>query len=507
MSGSADWPRTMAAPAGPRMARTPGRRPNRRATPRARRPTTMIRVPDRCRRTPRGGPVPRADGYVMGSLGHDFILPPMPPERCDGHRAQGQRVQEQRDQDPASGPARSCVPAIYTTDPDDYGDENQIPDIGNTFSTAWFRIPGRREDRRQGRLPAHAALELHHLFDGRRAARRDRRRRHRSRRRLVQPVPCRRAARRHAAPLQLRDRQRRSAQPAPAQYGLHPRPGRMPRSACTCATTCPTAASTGPAASALPQVAAALWPDGKVLTEAAACAATDAPLRGKQVPLTVPKKLWMALNSLPWRPADRTPAHAFEVEPHGQVLQPRAPDPGPSFPAGCPAAAWPWRRAASGATSSTRYGYTYLSQAYGKVYVVHGKMPRTPRTWDGDPAPMDQDADMRYWSICTSTAPPVGQHGGLRPRRERARSTLDQQGNFNVVVIARAPDRPANATEKCGVAWMEYGNGDGIPGGSQDFGAVINRHTHVNPEVQEQLVRRDEARQRTRSDGQLPAAT
>jgi hypothetical protein len=31
--------------------------------------------------TPRGGPVPRADGYVMGSLGNDFILPPMPPER------------------------------------------------------------------------------------------------------------------------------------------------------------------------------------------------------------------------------------------------------------------------------------------------------------------------------------------------------------------------------------------------------------------------------------------
>ena len=56
----------------------------------------------------------------------------------------------------------------------------------------------------------------------------------------------------------------------------------------------------------------------------------------------------------------------------------------------------------------TRYGFTYLSQAYGKVYVVHGKMPSTPRTWDGDPAPMNQDADMRYWSLCTSTAPPIG---------------------------------------------------------------------------------------------------
>ena len=28
---------------------------------------------------------------------------------------------------------------------------------------------------------------------------------------------------------------------------------------------------------------------------------------------------------------------------------------------------------------------------------------------------------------------------------------------------------------------MEYGTGDGIPGGSPDFGAVINRNTFVNP--------------------------
>jgi hypothetical protein len=49
------------------------------------------------------------------------------------------------------------------------------------------------------------------------------------------------------------------------------------------------------------------------------------------------------------------------------------------------------------------------------------------------------------------------------------------------VVVTRGPDRPTNATDKCGVAWMEWGNGDGIPGGSQQYGAIINRHTHVNP--------------------------
>ncbi len=29
--------------------------------------------------------------------------------------------------------------------------------------------------------------------------------------------------------------------------------------------------------------------------------------------------------------------------------------------------------------------------------------------------------------------------------------------------------------------WMEWGNGDGIPGGSSDYCSIINRHTLVNP--------------------------
>jgi hypothetical protein len=106
-------------------------------------------------------------------------------------------------------------------------------------------------------------------------------------------------------------------------------------------------------------------------------------------------------------------------------------------------------------------------------------MPTTPKNWDGTAKPLDQSADMRYWSICTGSAPPTGMTVDC-VHDENMTGLLDPQGNFNVVVT-RAPDRPANATEKCGVVWMEYGNGDGIPGGSKDFGVVINRHTHVNP--------------------------
>ena len=87
---------------------------------------------------------------------------------------------------------------------------------------------------------------------------------------------------------------------------------------------------------------------------------------------------------------------------------------------------------------------------------------------------------MRYWSICSAMAPSTGMtvdcvfDEGVAP-------LLDEKGYFTVVV-SRAGDRPANATEKCGVAWLEWGNGDGIPGGSSNFGSIINRHTTVNPQ-------------------------
>ena len=90
--------------------------------------------------TPRGGTVPRADGYVMGSLGNDFILPPMPPERSTDI-ARKDNVFKNNAIQSCFWPGPKLRPGFYTTDPDDYGVENQLPDTGNTFSTAWFRIP------------------------------------------------------------------------------------------------------------------------------------------------------------------------------------------------------------------------------------------------------------------------------------------------------------------------------------------------------------------------------
>ncbi len=425
--------------------------------------------------TPGGGPVPRADGYVMGSLGNDFLLPPMPPVRAmDIHRA---------DSVIANAKLKTCFwpgpklrPGFYTTDPDAYGIENQIPDTMNTFDTAWFKLPAGATLVVKGDYPhqRHWSFTTYSVDGEPRDALDDV---------DIDPDvgsfnPFRPGVRRDATPRRYsftiangnppanrpRNMVYTLAEPGTA-IGMHMRNYVPDRSETFLGSVAP------------PLVELHLA-DGKVLAGEDACAATDAPLRGKQVPLTVPKTLWMALNSLPWRPADHTPAHNFESEPLEKFY---------NRPYLLIKSFFPWfardsmaqERGGFWSNMSTRYGYKYLSQAYGKVYVVHGKMPSTPQTWNGDATPMQQDANMRYWSICTAQAPAVGAPVDC-VYDENVIPTLDKQGNFNVV-ISRAPDRPSNATDKCGVSWMEYGSGDGIPGGSADFGAVINRHTTVNP--------------------------
>lgn len=427
--------------------------------------------------TPRGGPVPRADGYVMGSQGNDFILPPMPPVRpWDIHRAD--TVFKNAALKSCFWPGPKLRPGFYTTDPDDYGIENQLPDTMNTFSTAWFRIPAGARIVVRGEFPhlrhwsfttySENGVPRDNIDDS-----------------DIDPdagsvnpfrpgVSRAAAPRRYAFAIAIANGQPPAQRPRNTVYtlaepgtpiGMHMR------------NYVPDRGLDYLGGVAVPEVELHLA-DGRVLKGEAACAATAAPLRGKQVPLTVPKKLWLALNSLPWRPADRTPAHDFSAEPMEKFYNREYLLAKTFFPA-LALDGLAVDKGGFWSNKSTRYGYKYLSQAYGKVYAVRGKMPSVPRTWDGAAKPMDQGADMRYWSMCTVASPPTGQTVDCL-FDEAVLPTLDAKGWYTIVV-ARAPDRPANATEKCGVAWMEYGNGDGIPGGSADFGALVNRHTLVSP--------------------------
>lgn len=102
------------------------------------------------------------------------------------------------------------------------------------------------------------------------------------------------------------------------------------------------------------------------------------------------------------------------------------------------------------------YIRTILNRKHGKVFVLRGKAPTTPRTLNGD-VKMGS-GELRYWSFCSNQ--------GFANTRVNA-CLHDEQipvgplGNYTIVVSRKA-DRPRNAITQCGVAWLPMADdGDG----------------------------------------------
>ena len=102
------------------------------------------------------------------------------------------------------------------------------------------------------------------------------------------------------------------------------------------------------------------------------------------------------------------------------------------------------------------YIRTILNRRLGKVFVVRGKAPTTPRTVNGD-ARM-ADGQLRYWSFCSNQ--------GFANTRVNA-CAYDETipvgpAGFYTIVVSRAADRPRNAILECGVTWLPMADdGDG----------------------------------------------
>ena len=103
-----------------------------------------------------------------------------------------------------------------------------------------------------------------------------------------------------------------------------------------------------------------------------------------------------------------------------------------------------------------QYIRTIVNRKLGKVFVVRGRAPSTPKTVNGDPTM--GSGDLRYWSFCSNQGfantrvndcvhdenVPVGPDG------------------YYTIVLSRAADRPRNAVAQCGVAWLPMADdGDG----------------------------------------------
>lgn len=137
-----------------------------------------------------------------------------------------------------------------------------------------------------------------------------------------------------------------------------------------------------------------------------------------------------------------------------------------------------------GGDPETLFLMGYLSRGFGPVLVIRGKMPMYPDNYfgdDGNGLDVMSDWETRYMSLVVSEAPPSGRGtDGISDFQ----IPLDDDRNYTVVV-SREEDRPANATDEHGVAWVDWGHrGEGIDDelNREDFALILFRFMHNNPD-------------------------
>jgi len=86
---------------------------------------------------------------------------------------------------------------------------------------------------------------------------------------------------------------------------------------------------------------------------------------------------------------------------------------------------------------------------------------------------------LRYWSICNNEGLTSGKTTGPCLADEEVPINAKR---FYTIVLSLPQDRPANATKKCGVAWMNWGTtGDGYTRPRSTLILIRNLTTTAHP--------------------------
>jgi hypothetical protein len=182
------------------------------------------------------------------------------------------------------------------------------------------------------------------------------------------------------------------------------------------------------------------------------------------------------------RPGDKSLENTINESLAGQHIEP---DPGSTNPflVGADRLAEPRRCTLQIAADDAPSDRTKRQSKFGPVYVLRGKMPTFPNAHAGGAGKnltIMPDAQTQYWSVVSCEAAPSGQVvDGLTD----SQVPLDAGRNYTIVV-SRAEDRPQNATEQHGVAWLNWGTrGEGLddPRNRTDFGMLMLRKMANNP--------------------------
>ncbi|MBT8220323.1 MAG: hypothetical protein KJP00_10880 [Bacteroidia bacterium] len=126
------------------------------------------------------------------------------------------------------------------------------------------------------------------------------------------------------------------------------------------------------------------------------------------------------------------------------------------------------------------YVRTIINRKHGKVFVLRGKIPKTPKTYLGDE--IMTAGDLVYWSICSN-------QGFANTRVNDClfdeQVPVDKDGNY-VIVISRAEDRPRNARPECGFGWLPMAD-DGDGAIDEDVTVVQIRNMLADPNFKEAI--------------------
>ncbi len=122
-----------------------------------------------------------------------------------------------------------------------------------------------------------------------------------------------------------------------------------------------------------------------------------------------------------------------------------------------------------------QYIRTVVNRKHGRVFVVRGKAPTTPKTYDGEG--VTGDGELRYWSICSNQSFANTRVNDCLFDEE---IPVDRRG-FYTVVVSREEDRPRNANKACGLGWLPMAeDGDGMF--DEDVTIVQIRHMLAAPD-------------------------
>ncbi|MCB0831387.1 MAG: hypothetical protein KDB54_01300 [Solirubrobacterales bacterium] len=122
------------------------------------------------------------------------------------------------------------------------------------------------------------------------------------------------------------------------------------------------------------------------------------------------------------------------------------------------------------ANNDARYMTGAVSLRYGKVLVIKGSMPTTPKTWHGNRR--TKAGQLAEWDMCSIES---------LATTKTHRCLFDQQIPVKgkkrryTIVASLAGDRPKNATRKCGVAWLAF-DPDGDGAGRKDSQLLLTRN-------------------------------